>query len=165
MKIILAVFLSLLIMVTFTGCGGNSSLFEQAHQVNVDDLTDEELLALEEGVYSDFFVFTSQEEVANWISSNPNWGNYQLVDEIESYDASFFDDNIIVVVFATWRAYSQDFFIKEQTFTDGLLSIEIQYHIPWYAFGDSWDNAYGFVVELPYDGEEPIEVQITYADR
>jgi len=69
------------------------------------------------------------------------------------------------VVFVTWRAYSQDFFIKNQTFSDGLLNIEIQYYIPWYAFGDSWDDVYGFVVELQYDSVDPIEVKVSYVER
>jgi len=122
-------------------------------------------MSVEEGSYSDSFVFYNQEEVSGWISSNPGWGNYQLIDELESYDESYFSNNILVVVFVTWRAYSQDFFIKNQTFSDGLLNIEIQYYIPWYAFGDSWDDVYGFVVELQYDSVDPIEVKVSYVER
>jgi hypothetical protein len=150
---------------TLIGCGRDNSLYEQSYEVNINYFTEDELMEVLEGTYSDYFVFYHHEEVSNWISSNPEWGNYQLVDAIENYNETYFENNILVVIYATWRAYSQDFFIKNQAFNDGLLKLDIQYYIPWYAFGDSWSTVYGFLVELENDSVNPIEVEISYVER
>ncbi len=152
-------------MMTLSGCGKDNSLYKQSYEVNINDFTEEELMNVEEGTYSDYFVFYNHEEVSNWISTHPEWGDYQLVDAMENYDEIYFENSILVVIYATWRAYSRDFFIKNQTFNDGLLHLDIQYYIPWYAFGDSWATVYGFLVELQYENVDPIEVEISYVER
>ena len=65
----------------------------------------------------------------------------------------------------TRRAYTADFCIKSQEFEDNTLRIQVQYHIPWYAFGDSYPDVFAYIVELPKEGTNDITVEVTYVDR
>ena len=157
--------LIMVLLLTLTGCGKNQSLYDSVYNVNDNDLSQEDYTLQAEGVYYNSFVFESKEEVTSWIEENSNWGSYLLIEEINTYNEAFYDENILVIVYVTWRAYSEDFFIKNQEFVDNTLSIEIQYHVPWYAFGDSYSNLYGLIVELPKAETNDISVEVTYVDR
>ncbi len=157
--------LIIVLILALTGCAKNTSLLEAAFSVNYDDLSEEDLMLLEEGIYSNSFIFASKDEVTSWIEENSDWGSYSLIEEMNSYDENYYEENILVIVYVTWRAYSQDFYIKNQEFENDTLSIEIQYHVPSYAFGDSWPRVYGFIVELPKSETNDISVEVTYVDR
>jgi hypothetical protein len=103
--------------------------------------------------------------VTKWIEDNSDSVSNTLVEDLGDYEEEYFEDNLLVIVYITYRAYSSDFCIRNQEFIDNVLSIEVQYHVPWYAFGDSWPEVYAIVIELAKGDTDDISVVVTYVER
>ncbi len=162
-KIYLLAIISLLFVLN--GCVKDRSLFEEVYNINISDVSEEDLLLIDQGTYSKSFILTSINDVTNWIEENDDEASNTLVEDLSNYEDNYFEDNLLVVAYVTYRAYSSDFCIKKQELQDNILKIEIQYYIPWYAFGDSWPEVYALMIELPKGETEDISVEVIYVER
>lgn len=153
------------LLLALTGCKGNTSLSDVSYFVSFDNFNEDELMLVDEGIYSKSFVLTNQDEVNSWLEEQRDNLRYEFIEDINNYDESYFEENSLVVAYITRRAYTVDFFIKNQELKNNTLSIEIQYYIPWYAFGDSWPYVFSIILEIPKVDTNDIAVEITYVER
>lgn len=161
-KTILVLLLGLLFFLN--GCTKNKTLLNVVYDVNMSDLSEEDMLLVDEGIYSDSFVFSNVDDISNWIDNHDN-ADSLLIDDLNEYSSSFFDESFVVVVYITRRAYSFDFCLKSQELVNNTLYLEVQYYIPWYAFGDSWPQVYALIIELPKGTIDNLLVDVAYVER
>ncbi|GEM_PF-1398170 len=161
----ICLFLIFGLLFVLNGCAKDRSLFEVVYNLSMSDISEEDLMLIDEGTYSKSFILTNINDVTDWIEENGNEVSNTLVEDLSDYEDNYFEDNLLVIVYVTYRAYSADFCIRNQELDDNTLSIEVQYYIPWYAFGDAWPEVFALVIEQPKGETGDISVEVTYVER
>ncbi len=163
--------LFIVVLFTFWSCtlSVNNDLRNETFIINgfnYDDASEEVVTSIYEGTYSDYVIIQSTTELDDWISVSEIYAfDSSITQGLQSYDESFFNDNILLIAIVVDRAYSRDFYIHKQLFIDHHLSLEIGYYVPWYAFGDSYPELRGIVIEFPKTEADLISVDISYVSR
>lgn len=144
MKKTILCLLFVLSSVMLVGCKSDNSLYMQAYEAGFEENSEN----ADNENYWDFDIITSYADVTTYINEDTENVNYRFSEELQTYDEAFFSERYLVICYVVWRAYSKDFFIKKQEKIGDTLSIDIQYYIPWYTFGDSYNKLYAIIYEF-----------------
>lgn len=158
-------------VLTLSGCNsGNKNFIDKTFIVGYDgyydSLSEDELTLIDQGSFSDYFILTDEQNLIDWKEAHLNSSiEFDKITNNKAYDDEFFENNTLIIVLVTDRAYSVDFKLADLTIEDKNVSIEIGYHVPSYAFGDSYSDIRGMIIEIAEPNAIETSVQVTYVDR
>ena len=158
-------------VLTLSGCNfGNKSFIDETFVVGYDGyydtLSEDELTLIDQGGFSDYFILTNEQDLTDWKEAHLNSSiEFDKISKNKVYDDVYFENNTLIIVLVTDRAYSVDFQLVNLIIEDGNVNIEIGYHIPSNAFGDSYSDIRGMIIEIPEPNATETSVQVTYVDR